>query len=786
MPVVSGVIPSMMQGVSQQPYALRLPSQAELVENAVASAVDGLAKRPPTQHKKKLIGGDYSTAHWHTINRDPTERYEVMVVNGDLKVFDMAGTEKTVAFPDGTDYLVTPSAPADSFVLVTVADYTWVVNQTVVTEMAATTKATRGHEALVWIRQGNYKTDYTIKLDGTHTVTYQTSATDLDTLRTNNIAAQIKIGIDAIGGAPYTVTAYGSTLHIVRVDGADFSISSTDSLGDQAIQVVKKAVQNFSELPRKAPDGYQVEITGDTANGFDTLFVEFDDSGAALQDGVWNEIPKPGRKIELDASTMPHILVRETDGTFTFKQAEYDDCGCGDLKITPEPSFVGQALSDVFFFRNRLGFLAGENMVLSVSGEYFNFWRGTATQILDTDPIDIAMSHDKVSILKHAVPWNEGLTLFADTTQFRQAAVDFLTPRTISVNAATEFESSLRAKPVGAGKNVYFAVAKGSYSGIMEYFSDGASRQADGNEVTNNVPRYIPGDITKLASSTNGNMLAVLCSGDQASIFTYHYFFVQNEKVQSAFMKWNFAAGEKVLNVDFIENTLWLVIQRADGVYLEVADLAPGKTDGSLTFAVALDRRVTPSQCSVSYNSTTNRTTIVLPYPEAGDVQIMAASGNTVTKPGYMIPHTRVNTTTITIKGDNQLNWFVGRPYAFRYRFSTIVRREDAVGGGLVAIDTGRLQIRAIALAIAATGYLRAEVTPLARDMSTKVFTGRSLGSLLDPIGAAAIEDGLFRFLVMANNKKVIIDLVNDTPLPCRLLNAEWEGFYEQRSVRVG
>ena len=51
MPLVTKSIPNLINGVSQQPSALRLASQAEKVVNCIPSPVEGLKKRPPFYHK---------------------------------------------------------------------------------------------------------------------------------------------------------------------------------------------------------------------------------------------------------------------------------------------------------------------------------------------------------------------------------------------------------------------------------------------------------------------------------------------------------------------------------------------------------------------------------------------------------------------------------------------------------------------------------------------------------------------------------------------------------------
>jgi len=133
--LVSRHIPALYNGVSQQNPTLRQPSQSEAQVNMYGTVQDGLRKRPPFQHLAAVTTDDWSTAHVHTINRDVSERYLVVVTDGDLKVFDAAtGSEKTVAFPTGKGYLsvVGGGDAEDSFAIASIADYSFVVNKTVV------------------------------------------------------------------------------------------------------------------------------------------------------------------------------------------------------------------------------------------------------------------------------------------------------------------------------------------------------------------------------------------------------------------------------------------------------------------------------------------------------------------------------------------------------------------------------------------------------------------------------------------------------------------------------
>ena len=79
----------------------------------------------------------------------------------------------------------------------------------------------------------------------------------------------------------------------------------------------------------------------------------------------------------------------------------------GDIESAPDPSFIGRKINNVFFFRNRLGFLADDNVILSNVSEFFNFFPDTVLTVVDSHPIDVAASHTKVAILKHAVTMGE-------------------------------------------------------------------------------------------------------------------------------------------------------------------------------------------------------------------------------------------------------------------------------------------------------------------------------------------------------------------------------------------
>jgi hypothetical protein len=780
--------------VSQQPAALRLPSQCELQENAAPSIVEGLKKRSPTYNIAKIHTGTMGEAYFHKINRDTSERYQVIITDGDLQVFDIDGTEKTVTFPDGKAYL-SAAAPETDFRCVTIADYTFVVNRTVDVAMDATQSPDNGVEAIVFIKQANYKTTYTVYIDGTQQATHTTPdgegtvSSPADPVESTTIAEDLKDQLVTNLGAGWSIDREGSVLHIRKDDESDFEIKVEDSRSNTNIGVAKDSVQKLSDLPVTAPTDFRVKIEGVAENAFDAYYVKFrpNNDGATFDSGVWVETVAPGIDYQFDASTMPHGLIRESDGTFTFQQLEWGAREAGDDVTAPKPTFVGNTIRDVFFSKNRLGLLSDENAIMSRAGEYFEFFPTTVTTSLDSDPIDIPAPTATVSFLEHAVNFNENLLFFSDQDQIKLEYGDVLSPETAELKVLTSFESSTLVKPVSGGKTVFFAINQGSYAGVREYYIEAETATKDAAEVTAHVPKYIPTGIFKMAVATNEELLFVLTKGERNKIYVYNFYWVGNEKLQSAWHPYVFPEDATILNVEFINTDCYLIIQYADGVYMERMSVEPGRTDEDADFEYLMDRKVDETDLVMTYDSGANETTVTFPYQIVGTplvVQRSVSDGSQVE--AVNLPVLSTSGTDVVVKGDvTGKKLFAGIQYTLRYRFSQQTLRENAQGGGQNPIALGRMQLRRWSVVYSNTGYFNAKVLAVGRDEAVYKFTGRILGSVGSVLGQAGLYEGTFHFPVLSKNDRVTIELESDSFLPCHFLSAEWEGFYSIRSKRL-
>jgi hypothetical protein len=124
----SYAIPNLIQGVSQQPDSQRDPSQGEIQINGMSSIAEGLRKRDGTNTLAKVSDAPFGDAYFHSLLRDDNEEYLAVITKTAIKVFDLAGNEKTVSAPDGYGYLSTITDARSQVRATTIADYTWILN----------------------------------------------------------------------------------------------------------------------------------------------------------------------------------------------------------------------------------------------------------------------------------------------------------------------------------------------------------------------------------------------------------------------------------------------------------------------------------------------------------------------------------------------------------------------------------------------------------------------------------------------------------------------------------
>jgi hypothetical protein len=625
-------------------------------------------------------------------------------------------------------------------------------------------------------------------------------------------------GIDTAAGYYSGSALYNNTIHVVG--SIDFKLGVGDSIGNAGVASFggAKGTARFEDLPPEAPHNYMIKIEGVPEETSDDYWVKFVAENGTFGPGVWEESLAPGLKYLWDYGTMPLVLIRQSDNTFLLKKADgitgttgvaagadytafkWEQRYIGDDTTCPFPSFTGSKIQDMVFFQNRLGFLSGENLVFSRVGEFFNFFKESATQLSDSDPIDIASSSPRVGKVMAAVPFNTDLIIFTPTSQLALRSDAVFTPSTVSLVPVGEFENtSSIVKPVPTANSIFFLYNNGAYVGMRELVPQPALSGAYlADELTSRVPQYIKGPVTCLAATSHDTFNVVVSDGD---MYGYRYFLSDRQKVQSAWFKFTFNDSSAIAKarpvwVGFVESDLYAIILRpktstTSWITLEKIEVGLGTTDvlvsgvDTITF---LDQRVyfaTSAGNAGVYNTNTKETTFTLPKP----LSYSSTLTQVVSSTGYVIPvvsgtvysgATPSVQATITVQGkwDDQKVW-IGTKYSMNYTFSPFYLRDANNSSAFVS---GRYQLRYLSIQYAETGYFKVLVSMKNEDPYEYFCTANTVG--LMTLGTPQTTSGTFRLPLYSKHDNLTVSVINDSPFPCKLLAAELEAVYETRSAR--
>jgi len=522
-------------------------------------------------------------------------------------------------------------ATADDIELLTLNDYTFVLNKAKEIAFTADQTAAKQFQAFVVIKvvgTGHYR----IYLDGTLRGEHNAGAGgDVDSI-INDLVSDIDG--NTFGTTTFSATAVGPGIYISA--DADFTITAVGAPGDDSVFAFKDSVPTVASLPLQCHNGYKVEIVNSIDIDVDNMYVQFvtDTGENGVQPtngpGVWEETSGWEINTTLDPLTMPHLLVRLPDGSFYFGPPDgtthqgitlpsWGTRDVGDETTNPDPSFVGNTISNIFFYRNRLGFLSGESVIMSRAGSYFNFFVNTALTVTDDDPIDINASSIKPVNLRYVRPTSVGLVLFSDNEQFiLSTESDILSPTTSKINGLSSYECDPDVEAVTLGTSLAFISKTPLYSRLFEINNISTTNPPNMAEPTQYVPELVPETIDSFIASP---ALSLMSLGTIGNSTVYQFRFAQqgNQRTVTTWYKWVLTGT--LLDQFFDVSTYYAVVANGNNeVYIQSYELTQASEEGFLTLPTGEKTDVCLDLWNVNpyrtYDTANDTTRLFLPYDE--------------------------------------------------------------------------------------------------------------------------------------------------------------------------
>ena len=427
-------------------------------------------------------------------------------------------------------------------------------------------------------------------------------------------------------------------------------VNLTSSL--EIVQAINGTVGTIPELPinPKAPNvpvGIAVKPAGNVAAS-----MYFEIGGYDTEDkDIWTEVAGYGEAYKLNSSTMPHGIVRNTSPTsFKFTNdlnSEANDWlprEVGNSTSSPMPEFVGKTINQLTVFQKRLTLLSGDRVIMSRTDNVFSFWRTTASQLLNSDPVSIGSIANEDTVFEHITSHNKDILIFSKTGQYKISGGVVLTPTTAAMVRVSTYETDTNAAPVSNGVDVYYPFHDTSNSIGINRFSvrNDETRQDVSQSITKHIQGYLKGTVKLLHAIPNlGIIFVVMTHNDTDTIYIGEWNRGTGEDFTVAWGKWTTPLNGAVSTINIVEGTkLVLTYSWQNSLIIVNMDLQES-TSAIDTNAVYLDNRRTLTNVN---------TEIQLP-PLYTSTALVVVGGPDSPFPNQIIPHRRGGSTNPVLTG---------------------------------------------------------------------------------------------------------------------------------------
>ena len=600
-----------------------------------------------------------------------------------------------------------------------------------------------------------------------------------------------------------TATPTGNGIFIDGGTTAVPSVTVRGGVAGDSLYGFIDSVQNVSKLPVFCKHGYIVKVSNTENAGEDDYYVEFVADNADIGSGVWEECAEPGITAGFDYDTMPHALINNLDGTFTFTTLDptnataqgfpdnfWKDREVGDEDTNPMPTFVDLKISSLFFYRNRLGIVADEQVVMSQPAGYFNFFINSALTVSDADPIDIAASDVKPAIINHAVPLQKGVMLFSENAQFMLFTdSEQFGPKTAQLKKMAAYECSKFLRPVDLGTTVMFVSNSSSYAKAFELAVRTDMEAPQVLEQTRVVPEFVPKDINEVAISAQDGIVSFNKAGTDI-IYHYKYFNSGDTREQSSWYTWKLQGN--LYHGFYTSGNFFTVTQQGSEFILSRHELVSDTTDErsyvvgdgtpsdplttSRRFEALLDNMFVPASGDKTLSN--NNTTITLPYTiqnNGADLVMVVLSGD---EAGFVTEPDSVSGTDATFNDIDVTSVNVALGYKYTMEFQ-LPNYYYSIERGKYDID-GDLRINRFNFELGVSGPLEFHLEA----PQTDDYVQYESGIIADINSYSTVPSSLYKSVkvpVYKKNEKYTLTVKAPAPFTTTIVSASWDGRYDNR-----
>ena len=365
----------------------------------------------------------------------------------------------------------------------------------------------------------------------------------------SNIALQLVLSIRANGYPSPAVNLVGGTVVIYEAN----SVAITDSGDGSTVDAVFREVESVTNLSQIHRPGKVVKVSPKLTAGGDSksFYVKaraVDNDPAEWVKVIWEEtagvVITPGF-VTLMAAIVGGTLYLASSATILqsisgVSPPSWAASSSGDFDSQPLPNMFGKSINYMRVFQDRLMLVSGSTVLLSRSGDYFNFFKTSALQTSNDDPIEMYALGSEDDVITDGALLDRDLLLFGNVWQYVISGREALLPSNPYMSIQSSYADSNRCAPVSAGNLVFFTQPRdhkltlqqmqtGAYAGTVATF-----------EVTQQLSKYLTGQPKGLVATTSPSAIFMRTDGLSNGLYVFNYLDSpgQTERLFDSWSRW--------------------------------------------------------------------------------------------------------------------------------------------------------------------------------------------------------------------------------------------------------
>jgi hypothetical protein len=426
----------------------------------------------------------------------------------------------------------------------------------------------------------------------------------------------------------------------------------------------------------------------------------------------------------------------------------------GDGLTSPIPWFVGKTITMLSVFQDRL-VVGSENYVnTSKSGDYLNFWRASAVNIADDDPVEIFAHGSEGDVLRHATLYNGNLIIFGDRQQYGISGDSLLSPKSPIIKAVSANKDAVDAKAQTSGNYIFYS-QYGSEGTSLHQMRIGAlnGQQTVTDELSDELDSWLNGTPLQIAALTAPNLILFRTREHPQDFYVYRYEDNKNngQRVIEAWSRFEYATAlGQIIGISSYKKNGLVFTARGSLVACDVFDpKGEPDTHGNIDSWASFGTHTGVQTAGASYvvNATSQYFLLGCPYAQYADfISQFDDLSSAAIELGVVSPASVVPTNPFPRDQNGQ------------------------------AVLDGRMALNKVTVDVSDTAGMVGIVRTRNTTVTTTDFEGRILGNSDNLIGRQPIYNGQLNISVGREVRECTYEIRSKDWLPLRVTGLSWTG----------